>query len=276
MIAGDGYAGRTVLEELAAVSQELARVRAREEDFIATVSHELRTPVAVMRGYLEALADEDALAPYRGMIDPIRRSGDRLIQMVDHLLAGTHPETLVTVRPGRVDLSCVARAAVSFVLAEARRMDVRIRLETATDPAPVSGDFGRLCQVVEHLVRNAVLFSGPGGEVVLRAVADQNGPGLEVVDHGVGVPADELPYLTERFYRGRHARVHAVPGVGLGLSIAEGIVAAHGGTLTISSAGPGLGVTAQVRMPALRQSAEHCTTTRRTVRRVRPAHRTRP
>jgi signal transduction histidine kinase len=242
---------------------ELARLRRREEDLVATISHELRTPVAVMQGYLEALADEDGLTPYRSLIEPIRRNGDRLVRMVDHLLAGTtgvqHP---VTIQPGHLDLTCVAEAAVGGCLPQARANGVRIRLETAGIPRPVAGDFGRLCQVAEQLLRNAVAFSAAGDEVTVR-VADGPAPSIEIVDHGVGIPADELPHLPERFFRGRHAREHAVPGLGLGLNIAERIVAAHGGTLSITSPGLGGGTTARLSVPALRQRPEHCSVSRR-------------
>ena len=254
---------------------ELVRVHQREEDFVAAVTHELRTPITVMQGYLETLADIDELAAYRPMIDPIRRNGDRLVRMVDHLLAGAHPqETAVTIQPGQVDLRSVARAALGGCLIEATEHDMLIRFEADCGPMPISGDFGRLCQVTEQLLRNALAFSPDGGEVTVR-VSDRFGPTIEIIDRGVGVPADELPFLPERFYRGRHAREHAVAGVGLGLNIAERIVAAHGGTLSITSDGAGTGTTARLSIPALQQRAERCSVTR-PVRRGRPGRRQRP
>jgi len=263
-----GLAGQAA-RHLAALRQghELARVVTREQDLVSAVSHEMRTPVTVIQGYLEALGDEAELAPYRGMLDRMGRSGDRLVRMIDHLLAGTEPvEPAVTLRPGHLDLVAVAQVAVGACLLLARERDVRVLLEAAGDALPVRGHFGDLCEAADQLVRNAVAFSAPGSEVLVR-VADDGGPCLEVLDRGAGVPADELPYLRERFYRGRYAREHAVPGVGLGLNIADRIVAAHGGTLTISSDGPECGTAVRLSMPARRDNAGRCTTRRGRTRR---------
>lgn len=236
--------------------RELARIRRREEDFVATVSHEMRTPITVMQGYLETLFEDDDLAAYRSMIDPIRRSGDRLVRMVDHLLAGTETaEPSVTIEPGRLDLHCVARVAVGASLSQADDAGVRLRLAGDPVAVPVSGDFGALCRAAEQLARNAIAFSRRGGEVVVR-VTGAPAPAIEVADGGAGIPAEELPHVTERFYRGRHARDNAVPGVGLGLTIAARIAAAHGGDLTIDSGGPGAGTTVRLSLPVGRPAVD--------------------
>ena len=97
----------------------------------------------------------------------------------------------------------------------------------------------------EQLVRNAVLFSPTGSTVTVRVTADE----LEVTDPGAGIPVDELSHVSERFFRGRFARNQAVPGVGLGLSIADRVVKAHDGTLTVTSPGPGHGTVATMALP---------------------------
>jgi len=249
---------RQAAYHLAAVRErrELARLRQREEDFVATVSHEMRTPITVMQGYLETLAEEEDLAAYRRMLDPIRRNGDRLVRMVDHLLAGTSPgEPPVTLEPGLLDLACVARAALGGCLASAEEAGVELRLAADSEPAAVRGDFGALSRAVLQLVRNAVLFSARGGQVVVRVSGDR-GPAIEVADRGAGIPAEELPYVTERFFRGRQARENAVPGVGLGLTVAARIAQAHGGDLAISSPGAGAGTTVRLALPPVRPEPE--------------------
>jgi signal transduction histidine kinase len=236
--------------------RELARIKQREEDFVATVSHEMRTPITVMQGYLETLAEDEDLTAYRRMIDPIRRNGERLVRMVDHLLAGTEPAgPPVTLEPGRLDLDCVARAAIAGCEQPASDAGVRLRLAEDSASVPVRGDFGALCRALEQLVHNAIAFSDKGGEVVVRVVGT-GGPAIEVVDRGAGIPADELPHVTERFYRGRHARDNAVAGVGLGLTIATRIAASHGGALTISSAGPGAGTSVRLNLPVPRPQGD--------------------
>jgi signal transduction histidine kinase len=232
---------------LAEVGDELSRAISREEDFVATVSHELRTPVTTIQGYLELLVDNEELTPYRKMIEPIRRNGERLVRMVDHLLAGTRPAgTPLPLLRARTDLVTVAEAAMAACRSQAEQREVSLRLEIAgaegAPPMPVPGDLTRLSQAAEHLIRNGVLFS-PGGSAV-RVRVDANG--LDVIDHGAGIPADELPHVLERFYRGRFAREQAVPGVGLGLSIAQRIMNAHDGELTVFSEGSGKGTTARM------------------------------
>ncbi len=230
---------------LTEVGDELSRAISREEDFVATVSHELRTPVTTIQGYLELLVDNEEMAPYRKMIEPIQRNGERLVRMVDHLLAGTRPAgTPLPLLRAETDLITVAEAAMAACRAAAGQREVALRLEITggEGPFPVPGDFTRLSQAAEHLVRNAVLFS-PAGSAVRVRVGEM---GLDVIDHGAGIPADELPHVIERFYRGRFAREQAVPGVGLGLSIAQRILRAHDGELTLESEGSGKGTTARM------------------------------
>jgi signal transduction histidine kinase len=231
---------------LAQVGDELSRAISREEDFVATVSHELRTPVTTIQGYLELLVDNEELTPYRKLIDPIQRNGERLVAMVDHLLAGTRPAgTPLPLLRARTDLVSVAEAAVAACRHQAAQRDVRVEIRPGDGAALVPGDFTRLSQAAEQLVRNGVLFSPAGSTVTVRITAGV----LEVTDTGAGIPVDELPHVSERFYRGRFAREQAVPGVGLGLSIADRIVRAHDGMLAVTSAGPGEGAVGRMTLP---------------------------
>ncbi|WP_328469643.1 GAF domain-containing sensor histidine kinase [Actinoplanes sp. NBC_00393] len=231
---------------LAEVGDELSRAISREEDFVATVSHELRTPVTTIQGYLELLVDNEELTPYRKLIDPIQRNGERLVAMVDHLLAGTRPAgTPLPLLRARTDLVSVAEAAVAACRHQATQRDVRVEIRPGDGAALVPGDFTRLSQAAEQLVRNGVLFSPAGSTVTVRIAAGA----LEVTDTGAGIPVDELAHVSERFYRGRFAREQAVPGVGLGLSIADRIVRAHDGALAVTSAGPGAGTVARMTLP---------------------------
>jgi signal transduction histidine kinase len=232
---------------LTALDGELTRLTRREQDLIATVSHELRTPVATMQGYLEMLAEQEELAPYRRLIEPIRRNGDRLVKMVDHLLAGTRPDDTPPKDERLVDLAISVREAIGTVETLAATRGVSLTLQSKTDQqAYVVGEAPALAQAVEHLIRNAILFSAPGSAVRIRL----DGADVEVADDGAGIPDDELPYVFERFYRGRHAEEQAVPGMGLGLAIAWRIVSAHGGRLVVASGGPGHGTHARISLPA--------------------------
>ncbi|MEV0562273.1 GAF domain-containing sensor histidine kinase [Dactylosporangium sp. NPDC050588] len=224
---------------LAELGDELARATQREEDLIATVSHELRTPVAAIQGYLELLAEEEQLAAYARLVEPIQRNGERLVRMVDHLLTGTRPaHALTELHRTQVDLAMVVEAAWRACRSLAEQRGVTLSVVPSPARVDVRADVTQLTHAVQQLVRNAVLFTPAGGDVTV-AVVGGPAPTVEVADTGVGVPADELPYVFQRFYRGRHARQQAVPGVGLGLHIARQAATAHGGTVSLSSAGKG-------------------------------------
>jgi signal transduction histidine kinase len=156
-------------------------------------------------------------------------------RMVDHLLTGTRPAHAPT-EPHRtpVDLAMVVEAAWRACRALAEQRAVALTAAPSPAQVVVRADVTQLTHAVQQLVRNAVLFTPPGGDVTVSVVAGP-APTVEVADTGVGVPADELPYVFQRFYRGRHARQQAVPGVGLGLHIARQVAAAHGGNVTLSS-----------------------------------------
>ena len=223
---------RLLLTEL---GDELARATQREEDLIATVSHELRTPVAAIQGYLELLAEEEQLAEYARLVEPIQRNGERLVRMVDHLLTGTRPAHAPTeLHRTQVDLAMVVEAAWRACRALAEQRGVALSAVPSPARVVVRADVTQLTHAVQQLVRNAVLFTPSGGDVSV-SVAGGPAPAVEIADTGVGVPADELPYVFQRFYRGRHARQQAVPGVGLGLHTARQAATAHGGTVTLSS-----------------------------------------
>lgn len=246
--AAGHLAGIRSRQLLADLGDELSRAVSREEDLVAAVSHELRTPVTSIQGYLEMLTEEEGLAPYRRFIEPIKRNGERLVRMVDHLLAGTRASDALSIDHTPVDLVTVAEAAIGAGQGHQAHRGVRCTLEVTGPPAPIRGDFTRLTQAVEQLLRNAIGFSPAGSLVRVTVSFGDRAPSVRVADEGMGIPADELPHVFERFYRGRYARNEAVAGVGLGLSIARSIVAAHGGSLTVTSPGPGLGTTARMAL----------------------------
>jgi signal transduction histidine kinase len=233
---------------MADLGDELARAVEREDDLVATITHELRTPVASIQGYLEILGDQEDLAPYRRLIEPIHRNGERLVSMVDHLLAGTRPAEAPLPAPvGPVALDTVVAAAVAGC-----RPLVALRAETVLmrcdAEVPVRADLSRLAHALGQLMRNALLFT-PADRPISITTGVAPRPFVEIADDGIGIPPEELPYVFDRFYRGRYAREQAIPGVGLGLTIARNIIAAHHGTVTVDSSGAG--TTARVTLPAV-------------------------
>ncbi|WP_430785068.1 GAF domain-containing sensor histidine kinase [Actinoplanes sp. G11-F43] len=231
---------------LSDLGDELSRASQREDDLVATITHELRTPVTSIQGYLEILGDqEQELAPYRRLIEPIHRNGERLVSMVDHLLAGTRPADAPLPGPdGTVELDTVLDAALKICrpLIVPRPETVLVHRDGAV---PVRADLSRLAHAVSQLVRNALLFTPADCPITIRTGQTPR-PYVEVADHGIGIPEDELPYVFDRFFRGRHARDQAVPGVGLGLTIARNIAESHRGTVTVT--GSPSGTTARITL----------------------------
>lgn len=241
--------------ELAAANATLKRGDDARRRFLADVSHELRTPLTVMRGEAEiALRIGRSTEEYRSALERVAAEAAHTGRLVDDLLyvarseAGEPRAVTQTVAFDEV----VRRAtAAAQTLAEAR--DIRITLrEVLADPV-VRGDPDRLRQLVLILLDNAARYSDPGGEVVVTlAAAVGGGLLLSVADRGMGIAADELERVFERFYRGDGAGARHVEGSGLGLPLARAIARAHGGELRLEST-QGEGTTALLTLPVVRR-----------------------
>ncbi|HWP65033.1 MAG TPA: ATP-binding protein, partial [Candidatus Limnocylindria bacterium] len=235
---------------------ELRRLEVMRRDFVANVSHELRTPLTAIKGYAETLLGPagDDRETSRRFLAVIDRHAQRLGRLVDDLL------TLSDLELGRTPMHLVEMSvgpAVDDVLQifedAAERAGVRLLAQVAPDTPPIVADGDRLQQVLINLVDNALKFTPRGGQVMLRvgAVAPPRAGLVEIAvsDTGVGIPAQALPRLTERFFRVDKARSRELGGTGLGLAIVKHIVQAHGGALEIASA-LGKGTTVSAFFPA--------------------------
>jgi signal transduction histidine kinase len=204
-----------------------------------------------MSGFLELLADEEhALGPAgRRYVDVIRRSSSRLRGAVEDLLLVAEIEAdRLELRREPTDLAELATVTVDAARPAAAEHGIELVLDV-DGSLPLEADAGRLRQVLENLVSNALKFTPDGGSVTLSA---HNGEGplqVEVIDTGIGIPQDELGLLFSRFYRASTATRRAIPGTGVGLVIARAIVEAHGGTISLQSA-EGSGTRVTVNLPA--------------------------
>jgi two-component system, OmpR family, phosphate regulon sensor histidine kinase PhoR len=236
---------------------ELRRLEVVRRDFVANVSHELRTPLTAIKGYAETLLGPagDDRDTARRFLEVVNRHSERLGRLIDDLL------TLSDLELGRTALRLAPLAvgpAVDDVLqilaARAARAEVHLAGDVAPDATLVLADGDRLRQVLINLVDNAVKYTPAGGRVLVRArmATDREHAGMveiAVEDTGIGIPAQDLPRLTERFFRVDKARSRELGGTGLGLAIVKHIVQAHGGSLTITSA-LGQGTTVSAFFPA--------------------------
>jgi signal transduction histidine kinase len=221
-----------------------------KDQFFALVSHELRTPLTSIIGYLElVLEDDEGLTDHhRRFLGVVDRNARRLLRLVGDLLFVAHVEAgRLALEVGEVDLRTLTTEAIEAARPRAEAKD--LVLEAVTQDVPLmAGDRDRLAQVLDNLISNAVKFTPQDGSVTVRLVTRDDEALIEVHDTGVGIPAAEQDRLFERFYRASTATERAIPGVGLGLTIAKAIVEAHGGTLDFDSV-EGAGTTFRVRLP---------------------------
>ena len=223
--------------------------------FVGAVSHELRTPLTSVTGFLEMLGDEEAnLSPSgRTYLSVIRRGTSRLHRIVEDLLLVAQIEAnRLELEPEPTDLGELATAAVEAALPAAAEKGIDLRLD-ADGSLPLEADAGRLRQVLDSLVSNALKFTPAGGTVTVSASGGQGEVRVEVADSGIGIPQEEVGQLFSRFYRASTATRRAIPGAGLGLVIARAIVEGHGGTIALASR-EGKGTRVTVTLPASSRS----------------------
>jgi signal transduction histidine kinase len=176
----------------------------------------------------------------------------RLLTLIDDLLTLSSMESMHQPRElAPVDLVTVMRRAEEIVRPGLMRRDLLLDVEVPRDPVIVPGDGGQLERLVINLATNAVKFTLDGGRVTLRLLEprDGSGPVIEVEDTGIGIPEADQEMLFNRFFRAAQAREAAVPGSGLGLSIAKSIAELHGGQISATSV-YGAGSTFRVEFPA--------------------------
>lgn len=221
------------------------------EHMLAAVSHELRTPLSAVRGWAEALERSSEPAVLSRGLTAIKRNVETQARLIEDLLdvsrmsAGT-----LSLKLAEDDFTRIVKAAVETVTPSADLAQVSFAVDKAdVDRLPVRADDLRLSQAIWNLLTNAVKFSRPGGLVALHMASRQGFAELRVVDHGVGIDPDHLGRVFDPFWQGAPRVSGHTQGLGLGLSIARHIVVAHGGTLTVSSPGAGLGSTFLLRMP---------------------------
>ncbi len=251
------------------MAEQVQRSRQMEKDFVANVSHELKTPLTSIRGFSQAIVDGAVpdMPGARRAAQTIFDETTRMARLVGDLL------TLARLESGQTAMAQDVVNLAELLPHWVDRLRLRAQaagatLTTIVEPLPaISGDVGRLEQVITNLVDNAIKYNKPGGTVTLtarcgaleqvskssltarRRVTPTPAPQwirVDVADTGDGIAPENLPRLFERFYRGDQARVAG--GSGLGLAIAQEIVAAHGGAITVKSE-PGQGSVFSVHLP---------------------------
>ncbi|MEH2464157.1 chemotaxis protein CheB [Nostoc sp.] len=220
-----------------------------KDEFLSNLSHELRNPLNTILGWaqLSRTRDFDSSVTAHAW-EVVERSARVQAQLIDDMLDVSRITSGKLYLNNRlIDLVSVVDVAIEAVKlsAEAKTIQIVSQLNSAT----VVGDFDRLQQVLWNLLSNAIKFTPVGGRVEITLEAVDTYAQIQVSDTGIGISADLLPYVFERFRQGDSSSSKAAQGLGLGLSIARHIVELHGGTVQAQSSGEGQGTTITVRLP---------------------------
>ena len=207
-------------------------------EFVANVSHELRTPITSIKSYSETLLDgsvEDRETAEH-FLNVINTEADRMTRLVKDLLQLSRLDNQqVSWNMGEVPIKDLVRDIVDRMRLQAEHKHQKLESYVIGEIPKIKGDKDRLEQVFVNLISNALKYTPENGEITVYIGRIYNDIYIKVADNGIGIPADSLPRVFERFYRVDKARSRDMGGTGLGLSIAKEIVQAHGGTISISS-----------------------------------------
>jgi CheY-like chemotaxis protein len=245
-------ASRTALMvDLARANDALRKASGLKDAFLATLSHELRTPLNAIMGYARMLRAGMLTADkLPRTFETIERNTAALTKMVEDILDVSRVvsgKMRLSMQP--VELPLVVHDAIATVIPAAEAKHIRV--DTTIDPqvGPVSGDPDRLRQIVWNLLSNAVKFTPKHGRIQVRLERVNSSVEIVVSDTGIGIQADFLPHIFERFRQAESGAAREHAGLGLGLAIVRNLVELHGGTVNAASGGEGQGATFRVRLP---------------------------
>lgn len=225
----------------------------RKDEFLAILAHELRNPLAPIRNAAEVLRHVESpdaiIATARDVID---RQVDQMVRLIDDLLDVSRITTdKLELRREHVELQKVVRQSLatthSFV--EASGHEVTVSLPDT--PLKLDADPVRLAQILDNLLTNACKYTDKNGRIAVSANRVDGWVEIRVKDNGIGIPPEHLPRLFEKFSQVQSALERSQGGLGIGLSLVQGLVRMHGGSVTAHSDGPGTGAEFVVRLPAL-------------------------
>lgn len=260
----EGIAGSTAvaienarLYDAAKKAQESAETANRAKDeFLATMSHELRTPLNAILGWAMILrtSGENEAMRLRAL-DTIERNARAQTQIIEDLLDVSRIVTgKLRLDASAVDLVTVIDSVLDAIRLAADSKQIQLRRRVDKTASVVTGDATRLHQVVSNLLTNAVKFTPAGGWVEVRLERAGERACISVQDNGVGISAEFLPHVFERFRQADGSTTRSHGGLGLGLAIVRHLVDLHGGSVHASSAGVGLGSTFTVEIPLIQSS----------------------
>jgi signal transduction histidine kinase len=254
-VANAGY-GEEIEQLIESFNRMAVRIRSLVQEMKEVndnIAHDLRSPLSRIRSLAEATLTAHPLPPeYEDPLGRIVEECDRLLAIVNTMLDISEAEAGVArLALEDVDLRAVAGDAVELFRPMAEAANVEISL-VAEPLRPLRGDVRKLQRMTANLVDNAIKYTEPGGRVAVTVANAANAVRLSVEDTGIGIPAEEIPKVFNRFYRADRSR--HLPGNGLGLCLANAIARLHGGSISVSS-NPGKGSTFTVHLPCAPSAA---------------------
>ena len=240
-----------LLESEHAARLEAERNARVKDEFLATLSHELRTPLNAIVGWMHILKarppDEDVL---KQAVAAIERNSRAQMQLIEDLLDMSRIVSgKFRLEVQTLDLVPLIRTAMESVQPAAQAKEIRLQSMLDPDCGPIKGDPNRLQQVVWNLLSNAVKFTPKGGRIQVQLERGNSHVQLSVSDSGIGMSAEFLPHVFERFRQQDGSITRSQGGLGLGLAIVKQLVEHHGGSVEARSAGTGQGSTFVVKLP---------------------------
>jgi len=222
----------------------------RQRQFTADASHELRTPLTAIKGQTEVALQRDRdVEGYKQVLRAVNSEVDRMMRLVGSLLALARADARqIPISSEKIALGAVVSDAVEQIRPAAERNGISINLR-GDDQVQLMADQDLLLQLMLNLLDNAVKYTPSGGTIDVSWSGSNNHAEIAVSDSGLGIAAEHLPHIFDRFYRVDKARSRAEGGGGLGLSICRWVAEAHGGSIQAASS-PGRGSTFTVRLPA--------------------------
>jgi signal transduction histidine kinase len=209
--------------------------KAEQIDFFLLTAHELRTSLTAMKWAFKMLIDGDygpLTIEQKNIIEQLVAGNAKNITTLNAAMTALKGDSAVTYIQSPFDLStCIASLLKEFA-SEAKQKNIVLSLHPSPAPLIIVGDETKLCMAFHNVIENALKYSGPGSEVVVTVSHDDARATLSIRDHGIGVPADKLPHLFEKFFRAGNS---TESGTGLGLYGSKFIIERHGGSITLES-----------------------------------------
>ncbi|MBN2108701.1 MAG: HAMP domain-containing protein [Deltaproteobacteria bacterium] len=226
---------------------EIRNIERMKKDFVVNVSHELRTPLTAIKGFVETMLDDTDGADSRRYLEIIKRHTDRLIHITKDLMSLARLEREEQLETQPFNLKALIDQVLIMYEARLREKQLTLQLDIDSALSDMRGDAFTIEQIFINLLDNAITYTGQGG-VTITARREQGQAIISVSDTGMGIAADQLPRIFERFYVTDKSRSRKLGGTGLGLSIVKHIVLLHKGTIDVEST-PGTGTKFTIRLP---------------------------